>query len=165
MKKTYIVLLLLLLLASCNKYEPLLLPKTPYEGNELRTDGFWYHIRYSQNEGLPDRMNVHFLYRDGTFLRATTVDTTDPCEITIDDVPYQSPNYNKQTKWGVFVVENGVLQWSKWVWQSMGSGQAYLTTFEIINDTCFKREGVEEYYYFYPFDCKPDSTVARQWIQ
>ena len=163
MKKTYIVLLLLLLLASCNKYEPLLLPKTPYEGNELRTDGFWYHVNYSQYEGITDWMNLYFLYRDGTFFRSSTPNTTNPDEVSIDSI--NKYGCDKQIDWGVFIVEGSFLMWSKWVWQSMGSGQAYLTTFEIINDTCFKREGVEEYYYFYPFDCKPDSTVARQWIQ
>ena len=160
MKKTCLVLLLSLLLAGCNKYEPLHFERTPYDGDELRTDGFWY-----SDGGVPGGTNLYFLYRDGTFLRATTVQATDPGEVTVDCITHQGhDDFNRQTAWGVFVVEGDTLKWSKWYWQSLGSGHAYLTTFEIVNDTCFKREGEEVYYYFHQFDYKPDSTIARQWI-
>jgi hypothetical protein len=164
MKSFCLFLLLALSMASCSKYEPLLLSRTPYQGNELRTNGFWYHVRYSQFEEEPS-MNLYFLYRDGTFLRATTVHVTDPSKVTMDSISHQGhDDFNRQTAWGVFQVEDSVLKWSKWYWQSLGSGHAYLTTLKILNDTCFKKEEVEEYYYFYPFDYKPDSTIARQWI-
>ena len=155
-----LILLLALLMTSCDKYEPLNFPRTPYYGNELRTDGFWY-----SDGGVPGGTNLYFLYRDGTFLRATTVQATDPGEVTVDCITHQGhDDFNRQTAWGVFVVEGDTLKWSKWYWQSLGSGHAYLTTFEIVNDTCFKREGEEVYYYFHQFDYKPDSTIARQWI-
>ena len=160
MKKSLLILIMALLMVSCDKYEPLDFPRAPYNGNELQTDGFWY-----SDEGVPGGTNLYFLYRDGTFLRATTVHTTNPGEVTIDSITHQGHNdFNRQTAWGVFQVEDNFLKWSKWVWQSMGPGQAYLTTFEIINDTCFKKEGKDVYYYFYPFDYKPDSTIAKQWI-
>ena len=108
-------------------------------------------------------MNLYFLYRDGTFLNATAVHTTNPSVITIDSIARHGYNYNKQNHWGLFEVEEGALKWSHWYWPG---GYASLISFEIINDTCFKREveGEEDYYYFYPFDYKPDSTIARQWI-
>ena len=109
-------------------------------------------------------MNLYFMYRDGVYLFATTVNTTNPSEVTIDDVPYRSPNYDNQIRWGVFVVENDTLKWSEWFWPNPAPGIAILTTFEIVNDTCIKSVGEEDYYYFYPFDYKPDSTIARQWI-
>ncbi len=63
MKKSCLILLLAMFLASCSKYEPLHFPRTPYEGNELRTDGFWYHVGHSQY--VPDWMSLYFLYRNG----------------------------------------------------------------------------------------------------
>lgn len=166
MKKISLILFLVLSLASCNKYEPLHFPRTPYEGNELRTDGFWYHVSYSQYDWMSDWMNLYFLYRDGTLLMATSPSTTNPSEVLIDSISFHGYDYNKQIHWGLFEVEGDTLKWSKWFWPNPAPGIAVLTTFEIINDTCFKneREGVEEYYYFYPFDYKPDSTIARQWI-
>ena len=166
MKKICLILLIELLMASCNKYEPLHFPRTPYEGKELRTDGFWYNIHYSQYDWKPDCMNLYFMYRDGVSLFAATVNTTDPSKVTIDSISPHGYNYNNQIRWGVFEVEYDTLKWSQWFWPNPAPGIAVLTTFEIINDTCFKneRDGVEEYYYFYPFDYKPDSTIARQWI-
>ncbi len=167
MKKISLILLLVLLMASCNKnkYEPLNFPRTPYYGNELRTDGFWYNIHYSQYDWKPDCMNLYFMYRDGTFLRAATVQTTVPDEVTVDCITHQGHNdFSSQTAWGVFVVEGDTLKWSKWFWPAMGSGVSILHTFEIVNDTCIKRAGEDDYFYFHPFDYKPDSTIARQWI-
>ena len=160
-KKTCLVLLMLLLLAGCNKYEPLHFPRTPYEGNELRTDGFWYHVGHSQY--VPDWMSLYFLYRDGTLLMATTVDATDPCEVTVDSISLHGNDYNNQIHWGVFEVKGDTLKWSEWFWPNPAPGIAILTTFEIINDTCIKGKD-DYYYYFHPFDYKPDSTIARQWI-
>ena len=164
-KNSLLILLLALSLASCNKYEPLHFERTPYEGKELRTDGFWYHVQYSQYLESPG-MNVYYLYRDGIFLWAATAYTANPTEVTIDSIYRSEYSFQKQTDWGVFRVEDGTLKWSQWFWLNPAPGQAFLSTFEIINDTCFKREveGEEDYYYFYPFDYKPDSTIARQWI-
>ena len=159
MKKMVLILLIAVFMSGCDKYEPLHFPRTPYEGNELRTDGFWYHVKHS---GMSDRMTVYFMYRDGTLLMAAAPRTTNLCEITADDILCQS--YNNQTDWGVFVVENDTLKWSEWFWPNPAPGIAVLTTFEIVNDTCIKRTRDEDYYYFYPFDYKPDSTYARQWI-
>ena len=161
MKKSCLILLLAMFLASCSKYEPLHFERTPYDRNELRTDGFWYHVNHSQYDWLSDWMNLYFLYRDGTFLNATAVHTTNPSVITIDSISRH--DYNKQNHWGLFEVEEGALKWSTWDWPG---GYASLISFEIINDTCLQKEGDKDscYYYFHPFDYKPDSTIARQWI-
>ncbi len=165
MKKFSLILLMALSIASCDKYEPLHFPRTPYDGDELRTDGFWYNIHYSQYDWKPDCMNLYYMYRDGVYLFAATVNTTNPSEITVDCITHQGHNnFNNQILWGVFVVEGDTLKWSEWFWPSMGSGVACLYTFEIVNDTCIKRTGEEDYFYFHPFDYKPDSTIARQWI-
>ena len=163
MKKTTLILLLMLSMASCKKYEPLHFERTPYNGNELRTDGFWYHVNHSQY--LPDWMNLYFLYRDGTLLMASAPSTANPNEVTVDSISYNGYDYNNQIHWGVFVVESDTLKWSEWFWPNPAPGIAILTTFEIINDTCIKKKGEDDYYYyFHPFDYKPDSTIARQWI-
>ena len=165
MKKICLISLLILSLASCDKYDPLHFQRTPYEGSELRTDGFWYHVSYSQYDWMSDWMNLYFLYRDGTLLMASAPNTTNPCEVTVDSISYKGYDYNKQIHWGVFVVENDTLKWSEWFWPNPAPGIAVLSTFEIVNDTCIKRIGMEDYYYyFHPFDYKPDSTYARQWI-
>ena len=161
MKKICLILFLALATVGCNcdKYEPLYFERTPYFGDEVRTDGFWYHVSYSQYIG--SRMNLYFLYRDGSFLFARTLHTTDPNDVTIDSV---ARIYNNQIDWGLFRVEDSVLQQTEWFWPGPGSGKALLYNYVIINDTCIQSEGEDEYYYFYPFEYKPDSTIARQWI-
>ena len=161
MKKICLILLLALSTTSCNKYEPLHFERTPYFGNEVRTDGFWYQVNHS---GMSDWMTVYFMYRDGTLLMTSAHRTTNPSEVTVDDIPYQSPNYYNQALWGVFVVEDDTLKWSEWFWPGPGSGKALLYNYVIINDTCIQSEGEGDYYYFHPFEFKPDSTIARQWI-
>ena len=164
MKKICLILLLALSTTSCNKCEPLYFERTPYFGDEVRTDGFWYHVSYSQYDWMSDWMNLYFLYRDGTFLMASAPHTTDPNEVTIDSISHHGYDYNNQRHWGLFKVEDGILQRTEWFWPGPGSGKALLYNYVIINDTCIKREGEDEYYYFYPFEYKPDSTIARQWI-
>ena len=163
MKKMSLIILMALLMAGCDKYEPLHFERTPYFGDEIRTDGFWYHVSYSQFE---ERycMGLYFLYRDGTFLRALTPNTSNPNEVTIDSVFDHGYDYNNQRHWGLFKVEDGILQRTEWFWPGPGSGKALLYNYVIINDTCIQSEGEGDYYYFHPFEFKPDSTIARQWI-
>lgn len=53
----------------CSKWikdEELTLPKTPYTGNELRTDGYYYCTGETA-------IMVVFFYKDGTMIRAGSI--------------------------------------------------------------------------------------------
>ena len=159
-----ILLILVVLLCGCNKMfkdEELLLSKTPYLGDELRIDGYYYR------QLPPDKYNILFLYRDGIMIYYICF-LTDLQQIE-DRIPsiYEEIK-NSKLRWGVFVISDYRIQYSGWGTSVGGGLPTYKSIGIIENDTTFhitkdinsdgREFEVNEMYHFRQFSPKPDST-------
>jgi hypothetical protein len=164
MKTMGIILYLSILLAGCNRLFPdeeLLLPRTNYEGNELKIDGYYY--TYSDTDGTI----VEFLYRNGIILSAHHFSTTDLNEVERRMVKIYDLLQKDKSSWGVFVINGNTIQYSAWS-TSVGGGLPTFkcvgtiendTTFHIIKEVDGKKEyAIDHRYHFRQFSPKPDST-------
>lgn len=168
MKKLCLILLLAVSMVGCTKWledERLTLPKQPYAGSELRTDGYYYH----DGGGI---IIVEFLYEDGTMIRAGSIPVQ---EIQQREEMFQNGEFyehikNNKTCWCVYRIEDDNIMTNYWV-----PPRPYQCFFEegtILNDTTFviqnyfrmengeKTEETEtnRTYHFRQFSPKPDST-------
>ena len=163
MKTIMIILCTSILLAGCFKDEDLMLPRTNYDGNELKINGYYYS--YSDNNGI----YVKYLFRNGIHLSAYYFSTTDLSEVEKEMVQEYDLLQKDKSRWGVFVINGNTIQYSAWS-TSVGGG---LPTFKAIgtieNDTTFRitksinnSDGREferdDIYHFRQFSPKPDST-------
>ncbi len=155
--------MLILFTSGCCKDEELLLSKTPYTGNELRIDGYYYYI---QDE--PYGVSVKFLYRNGIELTSYFINSSD--FYIADKELLTQYNYLKEDKsrWGVFEINNHTIQFSAWSTSVGGGLPTYITLGVIDNDTTFRitksinSDGTQfetnKIYHFRQFSSKPDST-------
>ena len=74
---------LLVLFIGC-KDDVRTLERMNYEGDELRTDGFYYFLR--KNKHAPTKMLVSFFYRNGVYLWGMFFYDTIPAHITKDSI-------------------------------------------------------------------------------
>lgn len=152
--------------ASCNKNfgqdDFLTIPKTPYTGDELRTDGYYY-------EKWDGKIySISFFYKDGVFLdiggRKEENEVNDYIsEVSSAELP--------KGFWGAFLSEEKKLTIEKFVGSEKGY-EVYRYEIEIANDNSFvlyessrmkngiktNSRHIERKYYFKPFSPKPDST-------
>ena len=139
--------------------------KTPFVGNKLRTDGYYY---YTSSYGYYD---IYFLYRDGTILYGEDVDFAD---INQYEEQYRNGVFYQRAKndlnyWGPFLIEGNNI---KYEFRGGGDGSGLLVfKYEgsIINDTTFEithsirvngenSSTLNDTYHFKKFSPKPDST-------
>lgn len=153
---------------SCDKeLHELSMSKTPYTGDELRIDGYYYSNQTTTND-----INIAVFYRDGVcihmFAQIEGQDTL--CfienEILLNE-SLMSTLWNMPTDIGLFKIETEAIELETWV-----AGRD-ITTFsfygEILNDTTFlvtkwiNNDSGKSYsenltYRFKQFIPKPDST-------
>lgn len=154
--------------SSCSKWhddEKLTLPKQPYLGNELRTDGYYYQTGEKA-------IIVAFLYKDGTMILAGSIPAQ---EIQQREEMFKSGEFyehikNNKTCWCVYRIEDRNIKTNYWV--SPRPFRCYFQEGAILNDTTFviqryykmeNGEKIEETetnrtYHFRQFSPKPDST-------
>lgn len=97
MKKILTLIILFAILALSCKRPPLAFDRTPFLGNELRTDGFYYYTYYPNSQwDTTNRTYVFFLYKDGTILRGYTYNTVNIQDITIEMIK-EDENFYKRT--------------------------------------------------------------------
>jgi hypothetical protein len=171
MKKIFLVSVILATIAfcfhRCDKFFPdekLSLAKTPYTGNELRTDGYYY----DNNDNL---ISIYFLYRDGIILYAFSHKAIGLDEIEkemIENNMYNDYDADK-SRWGLFVMNGKTIQMERWTPSTGFSlpvtrGKGYIendTTYHIMekyySDTKKYYKG-DWVYHFKQFHLKPDST-------
>jgi hypothetical protein len=153
---------------SCEKklYE-LSMAKTPYTGNELRIDGYYY-----SNPTTENNIGIAVFYRDGVcmhlFERPESQDTLDfiENEILLNNT-LMSRLWSTPSNIGVFQINEKSIEFETWI-----AGRD-ITTFshfgEILNGTTFlltkwtnndqgKSYSVNLTYRFKQFSPKPDST-------
>jgi hypothetical protein len=160
----YLYLLIIMSVASsCNKDkiwkdDELSIKKVPYQGNQLRIDGYFY-----QSSPSIDWTRVFFFYRNGIVLESYIENATGKLEVVT--------NYSK-ARYGVFENNSNIIRFEKWYPSSGGGLPAYVRSGDILNDTTFiitesyrmkngKKTEVKvrnETYQFKQYSPKPDST-------
>jgi hypothetical protein len=161
--KYLIILALTLLLYGC-KDEELTLPKIPYTGNEIRTDGYYYSY-YANNSTPPEEYIVTlFLYRNGVILSAGAYDERNLNALERKMLERYESLQNEKIGWGVFIVKNNKIEYEQWSTSAGGGLPVFRNFYNIENDTTL-RGFTGNIYHFKQFSPKPDSTVANKWIK
>ena len=153
------ILGLLLLLSSC-KDDELTLQRMPYDGDELRLDGYYHR----KNPNL----EIYFFYSNGI------VRYGGGGYLSFEEVEYHILNNqivfgNSKTDWGIFFINGKTIKFERWYPSSGGGVPTYVREGIILNDTTFhitvsyrsdgkERREENEMYYFRQFSPKPDST-------
>ena len=162
--------LALFALAGCEKWlkdEELTLPKQPYTGNELRTDGYYY---YTMNGDY--FRTITFFYENGVVFRPPSGSHSlqEFDEYVINELVGENRFHDSQLSWELYNIENDRILINYWV--SPRPFRCYFEEGTILNDTTFVIQryyrmengemtdvgDVNETYHFRQFSPKPDST-------
>ena len=168
MKKILFILLIFTFFASCQKWmkdEELTIERQPYNGHELRLDGYYYRML----EG--DILDTYFFYRNGVLIYGGSSNSnhTDPINnmnhVFLSDAFVH--NLRKDA-YGVFLVQDDSIVFEKW---GLIQGPKPVTRYsgKILNDSTFiitKMESpysedtnqIDHLFRFNAFSPKPDST-------
>ena len=148
------------------KDDKLSIERTPYIGNELRIDGYYYMA-------WEDMIYPMFFYQNGIILDGGGFPIN---EVVERETEYKNGTFYSHVKeikysWGVFIIEGNKISFERWYPSEPPLG-AYVRAGDIINDTTFKITEVyrmqngnktevktlNETYYFKQLSPKPDST-------
>ena len=170
MKKILLILNCLLLLTSCGKEfaedDNLSMIRTNYDGNELKTNGYYYTIF----EGRLD--NFSFFYKNGVYLDVggSKNNFQDASNYITNFFLIERSHQNIKDGWGIFKIQGDNIGYERWKATELGR-KAYTRTGKILNDTTFivttsfragdgfskEIKKINETYYFKKFSPKPDS--------
>lgn len=157
----------------CNKLSPdgeLSLQRTPYTGNELKINGYYYNI--SKDYLDQDFFSIYFLFRNG-IIRYGGSNT-----FTLEEYEKKVINSNiveGKAVWGVFRIDRNIIKYESWYSAPSGKGYpVFIKEGKILNDSTFHitvsyrtdgsdRIEEDELYHFKPFSVKPDSI--SKWIE
>jgi len=162
MKNLLLLFILLIMLSSISCEEEinaqLTMQKTPYTGNELRIDGYYYTV--TQNfEG--DLYPVYFFYRNGVFRYGGSFKS-------LDDITGDWGDGNSRLLWGYFEISDSSFRFERWQVTATVEKSGV-----ILNDSTFyiskrkitsgespnpQEETVNELYHFVEYSPKPDSV-------
>jgi hypothetical protein len=142
--------------------ENLSLERQPYNGDELRLDGYYYEMI----DGV--LYSIHFIYKNGVLVNVGGADSMEEFEEKLRKGVYDDLT-NYRIGWGVFHIEGKNIKFEEWYPSSGGPMPTYIRAGEIINDTTFhitvsykpdgsERREKDERYHFKEFSPKPDST-------
>ena len=165
MKK--LTLLILVLSASCAKivtWDDLSLQKIPYNGNQLRVDGYYYQIE-------DDMYNsAYCLYRDGCLLNMGGYESSlEKMDYYIEQEFFNKSYASKKQYWGVFTIMGETIRFERYYITDDIRKRSYIREGTISNDSTFhiivsyrsdgsERKERDEIYRFRQFVLKPDST-------
>jgi len=164
MKNSILSMLSVVLLTQCSLFDDKLsLPLTPYHGEQLRMDGYYYQM-YDGKFYFPC-----FFYKNGILITAGGLNNSlGEMDESIKRRFINSQSYKTdKTTWGIFLIEDNVIRLERLYLPSPIS--AYIWEGIILNDTTFhitksyRSNGKEqrkenEIYHFREFSPKPDST-------
>ena len=155
---------------SCGKWfkdENLNLEKLPYDGKELRLDGYYYFLQDGRI------YSTYFFYKNGVIINGEAADPNASDPIAFMDSVFHTESFSDQIKeiktgWGVFQIQNDCIVFERWL-ISEGGHPIGRFSGNILNDTTFiitKRENPysgnvyqeNNLYHFHAFSPKPDST-------
>ncbi len=159
---------LLLVISGCSKImedDELSLKKTPYTGNQLRIDGYYY------SRDSSSIYDSYIFYRNGVLLDGggELSGSFSELENIFKSDLFDSFNRESKTVWGLFVINESQISFETWYPSSGGGMPAYIMSGTIINDTTFKitrsmrsngseKETKDITYHFKKFSPKPDSS-------
>lgn len=147
--------------------DKLSLKKEPYNGNQLRIDGYYYQI----SDGKI--YTILFLYRNGVVMygggEGVEIENIEEREINFIDKSWIESVKKFKSWWGLFQIDSDNIKIERWYSSSGGGLPAYLHSGIILNDTTFvmkksvRTDGTNEreinkVYHFKQFSPKPDST-------
>jgi hypothetical protein len=159
-----------LLLCSCNRIYPdekLTIQRRDYNGNEIRTDGYYYS-NYSNSAG--NHIAFLFFYINGTVLYAGSSSYSNMNAAEAEMLNNISENKKEKSNWGVFIIDGNRVEHERWQQSFIGYSYIIRRDYGIIeNDTTIhfiesynsetKETFVNDFvYHFRQFDNKPDST-------
>jgi len=167
MKKTVYTLICMLIFISTSCEETIdnfTFPIKPYNGNELRLDGYYYNSYVNDYDTL---IGVGFLYKNGVasgFNYCYGNKDFHYLDSMIQDSSWYFERTNDIISWGIFAVDSNKIKIEMW-WY--GGIQSYITrtlSGTIQNDTTFTLSEVNNNklnspwtYHFRHFPSKPDS--------
>ncbi|MDR0682498.1 MAG: hypothetical protein LBG15_11725, partial [Dysgonamonadaceae bacterium] len=138
------------------------LQRTNYIGNEIRTDGYYYHFTINNTV-------VYFLYKNGIILCAHSYSGQD-LNLIEEEMVRIYPEIRKQKDgWGVFVVDGNKIEYEMWnastgvslptirCWGYIENDRTLRFTESHFSDMD-KTYYDDEVWHFKQFDNKPDST-------
>ncbi|MCC5918948.1 MAG: hypothetical protein JJU02_16645 [Cryomorphaceae bacterium] len=173
MKRFLNLTLATIILFACkkeNRDDELHLQQTPYLGDELRIDGFYYQ---TTNDG--EYTQVFFLHRNGVLQGGFSYSGNDweqKLKSDIESGEYHDLTLRYKTSWGLFEIEDSLILYEKWYSGTPGPRITAAREGKILNDTTFhiqwafyfdngQRVNIrerDERYHFREFSPKPDST-------
>jgi hypothetical protein len=146
------------------KDDELSIQKKPYDGNELRLDGYYY------DNYIDDYIQIYFFYRNGVILDGGNkrVSELNEREEEFKNGTFYSNVSSFKLMWGVFNIDGDSIEFEHW-YPTEGPFPAYIRSGKILNDTTFhitgcrrsdgsERSDKDEMYHFKHLVPKPDST-------
>ena len=172
-KLIFFCILLFMSYFSCQKlitYKGFILAKTPYTGNELRIDGYYY--RYYECSKGSNCIDVRCFYRNGILLDmgggAISLEEADEY-IRKNYIDGNANPVYEYLKWGLFVINEQTIKLECYFPNDDITKWTYIREGIILNDTTFRirsiyhprtnnRSETNDLYHFRQFSPKPDST-------
>ena len=172
MKNIVCIFIFLFFLSGCEalfRDEKFTFQRTDYNGNEIRTDGYYYRFDASYDSFVPNRTICHFLFRNGVSVAMGSYETIDLDAVEIEMLERYKWLYQHKSVWGIFVINGNTFVKESWS-TSVGGGLPVGRSVGIIeNDTTIRitkninvkerKEFPQDYrWHFRQFSPKPDST-------
>lgn len=171
LKTTAFIILAMFALAGCGKLfkdDELTIIRQPYNGNELRTDGYYYYQWVNDTTHL----NILFLYKNGIVLaipNALSTEELPEWEESFRNGEFYNRYKDDKSFWGVFSIEGNSIIYEKWGINQGGGMPVGQFKGPILSDTNFQIisflepktgivQEIDYLYHFKPFSPKPDST-------
>jgi len=167
MKCKWLFLLIILFSHSCKKVK-FTIDKTPYWGDELRLNGYYYNNDDSYTD-------IICLYRDGALLHCQIDKKRDVKEMDKEFINFQTDNQFKyRIDWGCFFIEQIGINYEYHystgcfykISQSKGTinnDSTFIITHFKMRNTDKKFEKTSTKYLFREFLHKPDSSHYNKW--
>ena len=142
--------------------EKLSMKRVDYDGNELRTDGYYYYL----NNGNGNTQ-VRFLYKNGVSLCANSYTSHDLNSVESEMVKSYPRTTKSKENWGLFMIAGTTIEIEEWTIEIPRRVTVAKSMGYIENDTTFRLtehyfSGIKytysERWHFKQFDNKPDST-------
>lgn len=142
------------------KFDMLTLERKNFNGNEIKTDGYYY--AFSRTPIGDTLGTMFFLYRNGVFFYLGSPKVSTVADLEAYTRPYITNPSGGRRDWGVFQVEGSQISIERWLYNSGGKIPAQVFQGQILNDTTFSMKlfSTVETWKFRAFTPKPDSTNA-----
>ncbi len=155
-KLTRILLaMIMFLILGCfgTEIEPLTLERIENNSSLLKLEGYYFNIFGDMSENI----EIFFLYQNGVFLdgASSEISKLNQRELDFKSGAYANIAGERQSRWGVYKIENDQFVYEKW-YAGNSCCITAIKTGLIKSDSVLVIDGRE--FLFKPFSPKPDST-------